>query len=78
MEEKTFHENQKILIDRLLNEFMQKNESLYYSSTDEVCESLCEYIQKVANLNQNERELIQGLTPEEIKILFSYHSKNLL
>lgn len=75
--EKTFHEKQKILIHRLLNEFMQNNESLYYSSTDEVCENLCDYISNRAKLTQEERELVKDLSPEDVKIQFSYHSKNL-
>ncbi len=74
MDEKTIHEKQKILIDKLLNDFMQTSEGLYYSSTDEVCESLCDYIKSEAKLSKEERDLVNGLTPNDIKIQFSYHS----
>jgi hypothetical protein len=76
MNEKTFIERQKILIEKLLNEFMQSREDLYYSSTDEVCDLLIEYIQNQAKLNQEQKELTENLTASDIKIQLSFNSKH--
>jgi len=64
-------EKQKILLQRLLKELSQEHVDFYYKPTMEIAHALKAYIEKGANLNKNERDLLAPLSVKDIQLRFS-------
>lgn len=69
MEEDLKVERQKEVLNKMLNEVSKQKES-YYLSTIEVAEIIHN---KISELNINDKELVESLSPRDIQILLSQH-----
>ncbi len=71
--EMTKYDLQKQYIEKLIEELMLKDETLYYTPTVDICHLLFQRIQN-GQLNKDQRELLIDLSPKDIQIFLSYSS----
>jgi len=64
---------QKLQIEKLIEELILKDETLYYTPTIDICHLLHERIQN-GQLSKTQRELLIDLSPRDIQIFLSYSS----
>lgn len=66
-------EKRRKLLDRMVAEVSRANPDLYYRSTSEVAVEIRRHIAEDAALNSAERELLEGLSAEDIQMILSLH-----
>ncbi|NDV51488.1 hypothetical protein [Salipiger sp. PrR003] len=66
-------EKRKKLLESLLQEMARDNPDLYYQSTSEIAQLLKARIDRGTALHPEQRELLSGLGPHDIKLLLSLH-----
>lgn len=64
-------EKQKTLINRLVSELSAKHPDFYYLSTMDVAYAIKDYVKTDAKLTQDDRVLIDPLTPKDIQMILS-------
>lgn len=66
-------EKRRQLLDRLVTELGRTDPDLYYRTTSEIALALKRRIDAGEGLNGPERELLDGLSVEDIKFILSLH-----
>ncbi|MEO1662294.1 MAG: hypothetical protein AAFR51_14995 [Pseudomonadota bacterium] len=62
-------EQQRVLLQTLVEQLGRENPQLYYQSTMQIAYALEGYIKKGARLTQDERELLAPLKPKDMQII---------
>lgn len=78
MEEKEkdlIHSKRKDLINKILGELSEEHRDLYYLPTVEISAMIQERVTS-NKLNQEEKELLEGLSLQDIQVLLSHHDHN--
>ncbi len=73
-DEKLLIDDQKIIIDKIVNHLSSLGSSMYYESTINICREIHEIIKNKSLLNKNENDSVSMLSPDDIQILLSYNS----
>lgn len=66
-------EKRKRLIERLVLELSRSNPDLYYQPTSQIALQIRGYADDPANLNADDRALLEPLTQRDIEVLLSLH-----
>ncbi|MEM8789079.1 MAG: hypothetical protein AAGE76_12535 [Pseudomonadota bacterium] len=61
----------KKLLERLVSEVSRSGFDLYYASTSEIATYLLQYAKTDAQLNQDERALLKGLSRRDVEVILS-------
>lgn len=64
------------ILHRLVDHLKNQDSEFYYLSTIEVAHEIHKLIHEKKKLNQKDFDLVQSLSPEDIKIIFGINSKN--
>lgn len=64
------------ILQRLVEHLKDQDNEFYYLSTIEVAHEIHKLIHDKKKLNQKDFDLVQALTPEDIKIIFGLNSKH--
>lgn len=72
--EKLKVDQQKEIIDGLIDQLMKENLDLYYVDSSSIANMVWDKIHS-EGFNRKEFELVGYLSPEDILILMSYHTK---
>lgn len=67
-------EKQRKLLERLVQDLSREHADFYYQSTMDIAFQLQKFIRSGAKLNQDERALLDRLTPQDIQLRLSLHS----
>lgn len=74
MKEELKIEKQKEIIEKLVNYLSTQSESYYYDSTINICREIHHIIQSKEYLNNQQSELVETLSTQDIQTLLSYNS----
>ncbi|MGB0452915.1 MAG: hypothetical protein ACPGJV_04300 [Bacteriovoracaceae bacterium] len=66
-------EGQKKVLDQVVYELSQQDQSLYYVDSSTIAQIIVEYIEE-GKLNEQDLELVKGLSRKDILVLLSYNS----
>ena len=64
---------QRKILQTLIESLSKENSNLYYRSTSEIAIELAEVIARPADVSQQEKEILAGLTHTDIQMILSLH-----
>lgn len=67
-------DRQREVVRKIIKDLTQEHMDMYYNSTSDTANEIYKYIQNGEKLNQEEKELVGGLSARDISLLLSLNT----